>query len=144
MNYLPFYNHYKSELYFEQLNQEKRYPTFEAFVEKCENDPIFYKAHIYLFHDISFNREDVFQMIDDLGGWPLRAKSFVLRHQDNRACYFSEITSVRDGWNTSLYTSDDYYRWKLSPAALNEIKNEGKREVINSIQTPSRHFDFRT
>ena len=70
--------------------------------------------------DVLFNR------IDSLGGWPLNAKSLVyqrgLYNNHQRPCYFSSLLDVRDGWNTSIKTADDYYKWKLSPDAINGIK----------------------
>lgn len=87
-----------------------------------------------LTHDWLAPSEVFFEKIDKFGGWPLKAKSVVMKHGTERDCYFSELEDVRDEWNTSVCTADDYYRWKLSPKAVEEIKKEGRLEVIRAVQ----------
>ena len=72
-----------------------------------------------------------FERIEKLGGWPANAKSVVYRHtgERERPCYFSTLDNVRDDWNTSIYTSDDYYLWKLSDKAKDRLREQGRQEI---------------
>lgn len=122
-----FYHHYKSELedYNRRLSTHQVALSFDEFKSKCEIDIEFKKQNVYLFHpSIRTDNNLFFKMIDFLGGWPVNAKSVVLRHQDNRACYFSTDKDIRNGWNTSIVTDDEYYWWKLSETKKNEFRKE--------------------
>lgn len=70
------------------------------------------------------------EQIDERGGWPVKAKSLVMRHGDKRDCYFSERESVHDGWNTSVFTADDYYWEKLSDKRKEEFAKERIRNAL--------------
>lgn len=85
-----------------------------------------------LFHCFWDTKEAFFARIDECGGWPHNAKSVVLKHvcESNRPCYFSLKEDVRDEWNTSIFTSDDYYWWKISE----KQKNKHEKEVIEKIK----------
>lgn len=65
------------------------------------------------------------------GGWPREAMSLVMKHscERDRPCYFSKII-VRDEWNTSVLTRDEYYWWALSDTKKAEIE----REIRNKIR----------
>lgn len=122
-----FYEHYKSELkdYNSRTSSHEIALSLEGFTAKCDADARFRKEHVYLFHPSYLkNDERFFQMVDFLGGWPVTAKSVVLQHNDKRSCYFSSEKDIRDGWNTSIFTSDEYYWWKLSDAKKNEFRKE--------------------
>ena len=77
--------------------------------------------------------EDFFKRIDKFGGWPCYKKYVQFYHGDNRDCIFSD-EYVRNEWWTTVASSDDYYRWKLSPEAINKIKSEAKEELIQNMQ----------
>jgi hypothetical protein len=83
-----------------------------------------------------------FKRIDAWGGWPLAAKSVVLVHgcyeDGKRTVYFSTRAHVRDEWNTSLYTADDYYLWKVSFDRLALVKREAVLGVISQLRREYR------
>ncbi len=127
-----FHRHYQSELedYNRRLSAHEVALSFEEFKSKCETDADFKKKNIYLFHPSYIKDDEKFlRMIDFLGGWPVNAKSVVLQHQTNRACYFSADKDVRNGWNTSIVTADEYYWWKLSDTK----KDRFRKEIYGSI-----------
>lgn len=64
-----------------------------------------------------------FKRVDENGGWPLDKKYIHYYHSgdDIRPCEFGNCV-LRTGWWTTIYSSDDYYKWKLSKEALDEIK----------------------
>ena len=66
---------------------------------------------------------EFFKLIDATGGWPLGYKYVGFEHTDERAAGFTN-SSQNTGWWTVLYTSDDYYLWKLSPEAIERIAND--------------------
>lgn len=59
--------------------------------------------------------EEFFKRIDSLGGWPVGAKFVTMQHsfERERPCYFNNV-NVRDEWNTTISSCDDYYYWKIS------------------------------
>lgn len=71
--------------------------------------------------------EVLFARIDECGGWPWNAKSIVMKHTGcggPRPCYFSTAENIRNEWNTSVATADEYYFWKLSDKAKEKLKSE--------------------
>lgn len=86
---------------------------------------------------LTWNREgedEFFNKIDQLGGWPPYAKSVVMVHGFSPFnCYFSESREVRDEWNSSVFTSDQYYYWKLSYEAKAKIQDEQRRLLIRQL-----------
>ena len=91
-----------------------------------------------IFHNFQDTKEQFFARIDESGGWPWNAKSVVLKHtgvSGDRPCYFSQALNIRNEWNTSIYTSDDYYLWKLSPTAISKIKGEERTKIIREISS---------
>jgi hypothetical protein len=86
-----------------------------------------------LHHKWCESNEEFFTRIDKFGGWPLGKKYIQFYHGDDRDCKFSN-EYVRDGWWTTVASSDDYYRWKLSPEAISKIKSEAKEELIRELQ----------
>jgi len=76
--------------------------------------------------------QSFFKRIDDLGGWPVNYKYVQFHHSDNRPCLFSNAY-VRNEWWTTVCSSDDYYIYKLSETALNNLKNQAKQELISNL-----------
>ena len=64
--------------------------------------------------------EDLLKQIDATGGWPVGYEFIGFEHTDERAAGFC-ATSQNNGWWTVVLSADDYYMWKLSPAALARI-----------------------
>ncbi len=84
-------------------------------------------------------RDSFFRKIESLGGWPLDANSVVSVHGSSPyVCHFSKNWDVRDEWNTTRYTKDDYHLWKLSERALNRIRDEGFERAIRILQDNRR------
>ena len=80
--------------------------------------------------------EKFLQRIDEFGGWPVNAKQVIYKHtgETQRPCYFSTTErEVRDEWNTTVCFADDYYRWKLTPAAIEKVRKEVKQELVNQL-----------
>ena len=79
--------------------------------------------------------ETFFKRVDECGGWPHNAKSVGYKHtcELERPCYFSVLENVRDEWNTSLYSSDEYYWWKISEDKKTKIKNSFEKEFKNKL-----------
>lgn len=61
-----------------------------------------------------------FIRIDELGGWPVGYAFAGFEHTDERAAGFTN-SHMNDGWWTVVASADDYYLWKLSPAALQRV-----------------------
>jgi hypothetical protein len=88
-----------------------------------------------IFHEwLVTTPADLVKQIDENGGWPVAAKSLVMMHstETRRPCYFSIVEDIRDEWNTSVMTADEYYWMKVSDArkskfATEEIKKAVKR-----------------
>lgn len=82
--------------------------------------------------------EDFFARIDRYGGWPIGMKYVSFFHDGpvstipGRKCEFGN-QYLRTGWWTTIAEADDYYRWKLSPKAITEIKLEGRKEAIRAL-----------
>lgn len=74
---------------------------------------------------------DFFALIDATGGWPLDYRSVGFEHTDNRAAGFTNSPN-NDGWWTVVADSDDYYLWKLSPAALQRVVDA----AVSTIRLP--------
>lgn len=87
----------------------------------------------FLFHRWGEPLEDFLKRIDEFGGWPYNAKSVVLKHNDERSCYFSISEDVRNEYNTSICTSDDYYWWKLSQKRKDKHEQEIRYKIGMSI-----------
>lgn len=88
-----------------------------------------------LFHIWGEDNETFLKRIDECGGWPYNAKSVVLKHvlEHERPCYFSTVENVRDEYNTSILTADDYYWWKLSKAAKDKFEKDLRRKISHEI-----------
>lgn len=86
-----------------------------------------------LRHDLGylFNRRDeqFFEDIDKAGGWPLGYKYVGFEHTSERRAGFTN-TPISTGHWTTLYSSDDYYFWKLS--------DEAKQKIIKSVVSDCR------
>ena len=64
--------------------------------------------------------EDFFALVDATGGWPVGYSFVGFEHSESRAAGFCN-SSQNTGWWTVIADADDYYLWKLSPAALQKI-----------------------
>ena len=71
------------------------------------------------------SREDLFKHIDSLGGWPLSKQFVVMKHvvEALHPCYFSN-NPIRDDYNTTLYSRDEYLWWKMSENGKLNIRKE--------------------
>ncbi len=89
---------------------------------------------VELYHVGSEPIEDLFQRIDNCGGWPPNSSFIAVHHslQKQRPCEFMD-RKIRNPWWTTIATSDDYYLWKLSDEAILKIKNEARVELIEQI-----------
>lgn len=88
-----------------------------------------------LFIDSRDSMSDFFTRIDEYGGWPPEAKSVCSVHGFTPyECYFSKAEYVRDEMNSSRYTADDYYLWKLSEKALERVRQEGVSRALRAVQ----------
>ena len=78
--------------------------------------------------------EEFFTRIDNCGGWPLGRKFLTVRHttEDERPCYFSD-ESIRDEWNTTMFSADEYYWWKMSDEAKEKHRKTIRREFAREI-----------
>lgn len=75
------------------------------------------------------NKTDAFmRMIDETGGWPQGFQYVGFAHTDEREASFRNSSS-NTGWWTCLYSADDYYLWKLSPAALQRFADAIYRQL---------------
>jgi hypothetical protein len=75
-----------------------------------------------LAHKWAWSSDDTkfFAEIDRLGGWPAGFSHVGFSHTDEREAGFCN-SPRNDGWWTVLASADDYYLWKLSPAAVQRI-----------------------
>lgn len=75
-----------------------------------------------LRHDWSWSSDDgkFFQAIDATGGWPVGYQFVGFEHTEARSAGFTN-SSVNTGWWTVVASADDYYLWKLSPAAFKRL-----------------------
>lgn len=71
--------------------------------------------------------------VDATGGWPLGYRCVGFRHTTARECTFSN-SSANDGWWTYMYSSDDYYWWKISEARKSEIRTDNERGLLRKIE----------
>lgn len=88
-----------------------------------------------LTHDWCMKIEDFFKRVDECGGWPVGIQYVSFSHQveiNGRQCIFSNDYR-RDGWWTTIAEADDYYRWKLSPDAMNKIETQILRKISQEI-----------
>jgi hypothetical protein len=85
-----------------------------------------------LHHKWCESNEEFFTRIDKFGGWPIGQKYIQFYHGNDRHCTFSN-EYVRSEWWTTICSSDNYYRWKLSPEAILKIKTEAKQELIQEL-----------
>jgi hypothetical protein len=79
-----------------------------------------------------------FTAIDAAGGWPLGYKFVGFEHTERRAAGFCN-SPYNDGYWTVIATADDYYLWKLSPAALQRIVNS-VRDAISLSTVNARNL----
>jgi hypothetical protein len=85
-----------------------------------------------LVHDLmSFEEADFYVAIDASGGWPLGYRYVGFEHTETRAAGFTN-SPHNSGYWTVVADADDYYLWKLSPAALQRIADA----VVSSIRLP--------
>jgi hypothetical protein len=68
----------------------------------------------------SSDNSKFFEEIDKHGGWPVGYQYIGFEHSDERAAGFTN-SPHGSGWWTIIAGADDYYLWKLSPAALQRI-----------------------
>lgn len=68
----------------------------------------------------SADKSKFFQHIDALGGWPVGYAYVGFEHTYERAAGFTN-SARNDGRWTVVASADDYYLWKLSPAALQRV-----------------------
>jgi len=85
-----------------------------------------------LHHEYCENLELFFKRIDEYGGWPCRKKFVAYQHSNERKCEFMN-EYVRNGWWTTVCSSDDYYTWKLSQKAIHKIKAAAYKEMEHII-----------
>lgn len=78
--------------------------------------------------------DDFFKRIDECGGWPTGMKYVTYQHtfESKRPCYFGN-ENRRDEWNTTFHSADDYYLWKLSEEAKNEIRRKERLRIAQNI-----------
>jgi hypothetical protein len=81
--------------------------------------------------------EDFFALIDKTGGWPSGYKYVGFEHSDSRAAGFCNLPQ-NTGWWTVLADADDYFLWKLSPAALQKIADA----IISAVRIPKVHAQY--
>jgi hypothetical protein len=84
-------------------------------------------AHEYA----GIGHEKFFQLIDATGGWPLGYSYVGFEHTDSRKAGFTK-QHVHHGWWTTVAHVDDYYLWKLSPAALQRIADAVRDRIVMS------------
>ena len=82
---------------------------------------------------MGFSDAAFFELIDKCGGWPIGYKYVGFEHTDARKAGFSN-SPFNTGYWTTLFNVDDYYMWKLSPAAMNRIAMAIKNRVAQTIQ----------
>lgn len=85
-------------------------------------------VHIWCEPDAKF-----FARIDEFGGWPVGMNYVSFAHSSERECEFGN-QYLRTGWWTTVATADDYYRWKLSPEAMNAIEKEIREKIAMEIR----------
>ena len=88
-----------------------------------------------LKHVYGETQDSFFAKIDSFGGWPVGYKyvSFFHGNWDNRYCSFTNTFRCNDWW-TTVYTSDDYYFWKLTEEKKLDIFRKNKSIIINQLQ----------
>lgn len=80
---------------------------------------------------------DFFALIDATGGWPLGYQYVGFEHTDSRAAGFCN-SQQNTGWWTVLFSADDYYLWKLSPAALQRIADAVRGSIRLTVVDASK------
>lgn len=68
----------------------------------------------------SMGDAEFFAHIDECGGWPIGFGYVGFEHTESRSAGFCN-SPRNSGWWTVVASADDYYLWKLSPAALQRI-----------------------
>ncbi len=86
-----------------------------------------------LYHTSGDSLDTFFSRVDKFGGWPLAANFVGFHHSDERECSFVK-ENISNGWFTVMYDKDDYYIWKLSIRAKENIRNHAIKGFINRIQ----------
>ena len=81
-----------------------------------------------------------FELIDKCGGWPVGYKYVGFEHTDERKAGFSN-SPFNTGYWTTLFNVDDYYMWKLSPAAMKRIVMAVKDRIAVNIQRAAFSVD---
>lgn len=91
------------------------------------------KMIVGLSHKWASSGDDAtfFQQIDALGGWPVGFQFVGFEHTDERKAGFTNSPN-NSGWWTVLASADDYYLWKLSPAALQRVVHA----AISAVRLP--------
>lgn len=80
--------------------------------------------------------EDLVAQVDARGGWPAKAGSIVMSHTGvggERPCYFSARANVRDEWNTTVLTADQYFWLKVSQAKKDEFAKDVLRKAARRL-----------
>lgn len=98
------------------------------------------KLETYIVDDLTYRRgekiEKFFKRLDDRGGWPTGLTHVAYMH----VCiseWEQPVKFVNGPLNTEWFitfaTSDDYYRYKLSPETVRQIKKDGVDEFKRKI-----------
>jgi hypothetical protein len=76
-----------------------------------------------------------FERLDSLGGWPIGFKyaTFIHDNTNRRIVYFGN-QYLRNGWNTTFCSCDDYYWWKLSDVKKLEIQKLWFKKPVPYIE----------
>lgn len=80
--------------------------------------------------------EELLKAIDATGGWPVGYQYIGFEHTEERKAGFC-LSSHNDGWWTVVMSADDYYMWKLSPAALARIAAAAINRCAAVVKTTS-------
>lgn len=78
------------------------------------------------------NTERFLKLIDETGGWPLGYEYVGFEHSTERQAGFTN-SPQNDGWWTVVYSSDDYYLWKLNHKAIQRIVDA----AVSAIRLPA-------
>ena len=75
--------------------------------------------------------DDFFRRIDEFGGWPLDMEYVHVKRtiENKRPCWFSN-KPIKDEWNTTQYSRDDYCWWKIS----SDKKKQIQRTYLNEFR----------
>jgi hypothetical protein len=79
-------------------------------------------------------QEEFFARIDMMGGWPLGYKFVTQQHttMTERPCYFGN-QQIRNEMNTTIFSADDYYWWKLTAERKAQERLKTRKEFALEI-----------